>query len=175
MMTATGSPAPGRSTTVPAPRSGPSRATEAVAIREGEPSDLAFVLDSWRASYRGASGDVGHVSESRYRSAHGAMSARLAQRSRLLVACLESAPDVIVGWVLVEGGPVVHYVYVRGDARHGGIARGLLAEAGIGTKTAAVYTHRTAALHAWRRMHPECRWEYDPWLAFEPAAKESTA
>ena len=48
-------------------------------------------------------------------------------RSQCLVACAAKAPEVILGFAIVEAGKVVHYVFTRQDLRRQGIAKQLLA------------------------------------------------
>lgn len=92
------------------------------AIRLGRPSDLPYVTDTWVKR--------GHDRNERLGAATARVRAILARSDSVLrVACLPDDSDAILGWAVVSSDepPILHYVYVRKDARKQGIARLLLA------------------------------------------------
>ena len=98
----------------------------AAVIRPVRVSDLAYVTDSWAKNdheYRKVRTSV----------AVSAIRERLAgDRVEIRVATLPDDEDAILGWAVVtppnDRSAIVHYVYVRRDARLQGVARALLSD-----------------------------------------------
>lgn len=111
-----------------------------IVLRDGTPDDVAFIFSSWIKSY--AASDVARSMDRRVYDAeqHDAIEAALA-RSRVIIACLASAPESIFGYAVVENDHTLHYVYVKQTYRRLGVARALLGALLDGPTT---YTHRSA-------------------------------
>lgn len=100
------------------------------------PSAEAFVLSCWLNSYmpRGCRAHGLDPEEPRDRSAyyraHHPEFTRLLRSSTLALAAVDEDPDVYLGWALgVPDAGVLHYVFVKSDARGHGIADALVREA----------------------------------------------
>jgi GNAT superfamily N-acetyltransferase len=126
-------------------------------MRAGRPSDVPFIESSWRNS-------ASHSSEPAARKPgfHGAVNARareIAARAdtRVRVACVPGDEDAILGWAVVEPA-LVHYVYVRRDARRQGIARALLADL-IDPGTTPIVAYTSLPLYRGLKLPPH--WSYN--------------
>jgi len=161
--------------------------------------DLDFVLKSWRDSYR-MSHMAGPIPMSMYRDVYDAVLRQLLQRPDVEVhiahARGQQPPDDIFGWICVEYDawtrskvvehgqwvdkdvpleqPVVHYVYVKQAFRDQGVARALLAAAGVDPERHWTHTFSTALVAKMRQRHldgsPRRNWAgaFDPRLARFP-------
>jgi GNAT superfamily N-acetyltransferase len=114
-------------------------------LRPAVTADIAYVCDSWLASYKDYSVGGrglripylvntnrklgGIVSDAYYQHLTPKVN-EVVQRATVLVAHPVDDPSTILGWVCAElhstGPVVVHYVYVRAKYRHTGIARNLV-------------------------------------------------
>lgn len=124
--------------------------------RAAKPSDLNLVRSSWLRSYRREMPDM--EAADYYRDQH-ARTERLLQTSRVLIAHIEGAPDVIIGW-MCSSPTAVHYAWVqRGWQRQGALTM-LLADGGFGPWAFGdagpiACTHLT---RDWRRAVPRFRY-----------------
>jgi len=116
-------------------------ATGQLRITQMTAAERPFVLDSWVRSYL--------PFRPPYAPSYGmgakAWTLRCAERLTMaqpvLVATLDQAPDVVLGWAC--GGPgVLHYCYVRQPARRNGIASALLQTLLDPPRTGLRLTHR---------------------------------
>jgi GNAT superfamily N-acetyltransferase len=106
-----------------APRVGPR-----VVVRPSTIDDVPFVLNSWLRSHRSGPW-ARYVGDATYYENHGPLAHALLELCPPLIACDEQHPELIRGWICGErylGSLTVHYVYVRADWRHWGIARQLV-------------------------------------------------
>jgi GNAT superfamily N-acetyltransferase len=90
-------------------------------VRVGKPEDVPFVVDTWtKRGYRGE----------RMREATMRVRALIARpTSRLIVAHVPDDVDAMLGWAVLEVGPLcLHYIYVRSAARRQGVARAIMRE-----------------------------------------------
>lgn len=98
-------------------------------LRDPLPTDLAFVVDSWRQSYRSACERQRKLDGDEYfPAASRAINALLARPDVELVILGADDPDdytTVDGWACLEGD-TLHYVYVKEDARGMGGAKLLL-------------------------------------------------
>ncbi len=127
-------------------------------IRESRPSDLPYVVDSWRASWRHG-GKNRRLPGEAYRGMFDELVVRgvlALPETRVLVSCDDVDDDVVLGWLCYAPGriPTVHYGLVLGDHEHSMRRRGvftvLLAAAGV--DDALVYTFRAPdRRHRWDR------------------------
>lgn len=107
----------------------------------------AFVSKSWLASFR-SSDWAGPVPNNLFEQVYADAIRQLLERgAQVLVACNPDAPDHVLGWICFErtrdDRPVVHYMYTKSLFRRRGVARSLLAAAGIDPKARFFYTYRT--------------------------------
>lgn len=102
---------------------------ELVDLRAALPSDRNFILATWlRGLYYGGSfwGDIPkNIFMENY---HDVLDAVLARpTTRIVVACLRSDPEVILGYSVCGGeGHVIHWLFVKTAWRKIGIARSLV-------------------------------------------------
>lgn len=87
-----------------------------VQYRPAKPSDIPFVMDSWLNSWR-VSPWAGCIPNNYYyKVTRAAIEQLIIRGAKLEIACKESDPDKILGWVCSElTGPdtVIHYLYVK--------------------------------------------------------------
>lgn len=132
--------------------------TPPVQIRSWRESDLAFVMDTWRSSFRSSS-ELHKVSPEAYAKFMARYIGKLLREpgASLFIACDPQDEDTILGYAAMTGA-ALHYVYVRDTVRSHGVARALLEEAPVHT-----YTLRTEAGD--RRLKPRERgWMFAPRL-----------
>lgn len=148
-------------------------------VRAAEPGDAAFVVGSWVDSYRTAHA-AGMIPMGAYDRVYREAVAAVLSRPgvSVFVACHPREVEDIYGWAAVERGasvPVreredgrwverlspcplalVHYVYVKQPYRRMGLARALLAAAGVDPAGEFLYTCKTAVVS--RLPLPRARW-----------------
>jgi hypothetical protein len=132
-----------------------------VAFRHMGPGDEALVRDSWVRTFRYGPLRQG-VPEQRYFTDQRNRISRLLERgAQVLLAINPEDASQVLGWACFEkreGADVLHYLYVKSIFRRDfGIARRLLAEAGLGE--GLVYTHHT---HDWLPLAMRLRATYRP-------------
>ncbi len=107
-------------------------ATPEIHFRLPEPADKNFILSSWLKSYRPS---CPVVSDETFFREQKSLILRLLEDTNVLLACDPVDPGVIWGYLVAssdgQGFGVAHYVYVKHSLRRFGIARALLAQAGI--------------------------------------------
>lgn len=117
-----------------------------VRIRRAAPSDLAFIVDGWRNSWRLAQtncrkpSDVYHHTFDRL-VVHGILAE---PDTTVIVACDQDEPDVLLGWLCYTPGvPTLHYAYVRAAGlRRRGLFSVMVAAMGVSDGGALAYTFR---------------------------------
>lgn len=104
-------------------------------------SDRNFVLSSWLRSYSAKSFDARDYGERRtqFFDDYVHVVRSLLARSQVIVACLREEPDVVIGWMAIEGD-ALHYVLVKPRWRQLGVARWMLEDY---ASTPVVFTHMT--------------------------------
>lgn len=142
-----------------------------VTIREATDEDMSYVRSSWmQSAHRFEESKVFLASHGKrppwqiWRALFPAVMDALLKRSKCFVACANEAPDVIIGYAIVEQGDpfVVHWCQVKQDAWRRGVARKLMTELGVTKQTAVVYTNTSPFLQHYR----PAGWSYVPmWLA----------
>lgn len=150
-----------------------------VQIRPADEGDLEFVVNSWLESYRW-NDHVKEVRDADYYRGQKALIVRLLQDNLVLVACLETAPRVAIGWSCTGGTvtysikpragvalvdstpPIIHFIYVKKDFRGYGIAKRMLGNLDVPEIHA---THITKTFRRWMRTH-SC-YRYNPYLLME--------
>lgn len=146
------------STTAP-PRPGETTSTASLAwvLRAGVPDDHNFIKQTWLKCYRN-SAFARAIRDSVFFAFHHPIVERILARpgTAIRVACLPDAPEVILGYLVHEGG-VVHWVYTKGAFRRLGIAS-RLAE---GLPADFAFTHRTTEAEAMLRKYPNAT--YNPY------------
>lgn len=133
-----------------------------IAIRPWNPdTDLPFLLSTWLRSYKHNSQFASRIRNHVFFKWHHDLLERALSRptTRVLVATLPDAQDVIVGYFVHEAQdvPVAHWVYVKADFRKFGVAKALIAASALPPNLKGVeFTH---ASHDWfdflERRFPE--------------------
>lgn len=136
---------------MPSPQSpdrAPGAASKSLAFRDASDDDYPFVIDSWLRSFR-TSFASGPLSRERSNDAYRGQIADVMSRpkARTVVAYhpavgSESLAD-IYGWACCENPQVIHYVFTKQGFRRLGIARLVIAAAGVDLAKPYVYAFRT--------------------------------
>jgi hypothetical protein len=126
----------------------------AIQFRPASETDLPFVFDAWRLSFRDS--DFAYTLPwATYSPIQtGKMQAAVSQGT-VTMACLSDDPDCLLGFAVhsktADELTVIHFLYVKEWFRHRGIARNLLAQ----TKPSVpvVFTDITPDFHRLRKTH----------------------
>lgn len=147
-------------------------------IRPARATDIPLITSSWLKSFRGEeSKGRQHYNKGGYGSEgipnrffyyyHHKILEALIPESVVLVACLETDPDTILGWCcaqVVDTALVIHYLYVKYNFRKFGIARRLVTTLLESERPPAVFvTHLMPHL---KRKVRDLNWLYNPYLLF---------
>ena len=136
-------------------------------IRPGKVLDLPYITESWIRS-NSRTDSARDAIKVYYEEARLYISKILDCYSdivKIKIACLPDDEDAILGWAVYEVDPdpeysgIIHYVYVRNEARRNGIAKELLSE--VLGQPDITFTHKPA-LHGFKI--PDT-WAYNPYLA----------
>lgn len=119
-----------------------------IVFRDGEETDLAFIMNSWLKSYYPFSQ---RAPEPRfYFEGHRKLLDRVYRRSRVLVACNGEDREQIFGYIVHEPKAdyqVYHWLLVKFPYRGLGIAKGLLAQTReVGQPLFFTHKHKDNAL-----------------------------
>lgn len=93
-------------------------------IREGTEHDTSLVYSSWLRSYYPSNAVRGVTRDLYYKEQHRIIE-RLLESADLTIVADKSDPDNIIGWMLSDHG-WLHYIFVKKDYRHMGMAKKLL-------------------------------------------------
>lgn len=133
-----------------------------IAIRDGTPDDLGFVIDSLENSLRH------RYMEADRKDFSNACRALLAREMRngasLYIACCPDVPTEIWGWSLTHDGAEVWFVYVRHRYRNQGIATGLLQWAGFSGDDEITVRHMTLDANNIKYGPKQKKLRYIPYL-----------
>jgi len=147
-------------------------------FRQAAESDMAFIYDSWLRSFKHAHA-AGPIPMEIYWDVYKkALDIIMARPGVLIIVAYhpglspESKAD-IHGWSCIEKldgeTPVVHYIHVKKERRGSGIARMMLAEAGIDVESELYYTFKSRAGGQLAKAFPNVR--FDPLIARFPRLK----
>lgn len=146
-----------------------------VTLRAPGASDVPFITSAWHRSYRRGS-VVRDVPDDVYHHHQQTLIQRLWRDRGVtwLLACHPRDTTFAYGFLCGEAtdaGPVLHYLYVKGDDRKFGVGGEMLDSFMAGQpRDRAFYTHRT---RVWDLMltgstrYPRDGWIYDPFLAWD--------
>lgn len=136
-----------------------------LSIRLATFEDIKFIMSSWKQSWR-VSPWAGVIRNDEYFDViQSTIDGLIARGATLQVACLESRPERILGWicseVLPDGVCCIHYIYVKDPYLNQGIGEKLV-EAAQGRKP-GFYTFR------YKQVSEACRssegWRHVPEIA----------
>lgn len=100
------------------------------AIRPTKPDDVAFIRDTFRESQHNASAGRKRLAWAAFKLLYGSVIDEVLSRDDVftIAAYDDSREKPIVGWLAWTPGKIsaVHYVYVRHQDRHAGVAMALL-------------------------------------------------
>lgn len=134
------------------------------AIRPPRPDDLGFVFQTFiEGMYSGNSWLPEHISKDSFWQLYRGVLDGLFKTPGVgcWVMCLRDDPDTIVGYLVLSAG-AVHWVHVKRSFQGYGLAKRLLAQAGVKRDEATVYSHVTEAA----RKHIPEKWVFKPYLLF---------
>jgi hypothetical protein len=123
-------------------------------VRDAKREDVPLVFDSWMKSWR-VSKYAGVISNNLFFSTTRANIEHLIARGATIkVACLESDPDCILGWVCfehIDDNHCVHYVYVKDPYLTKGVGETLAAQ----LPESGFYSYRCSQMED---FFPKYRW-----------------
>ncbi len=96
-----------------------------IRFRNPKGSDHAFILNAWLKSYRKAFPTEG-ITNTIYYAEHHEIIKSILDKGNVIIACDDTNPDVIVGFIaaeVVDVALVIHYAYVKNSFRGYGIAK----------------------------------------------------
>lgn len=159
-------------------------------LRDAGPDDARYVQETWLTSYlpshyttRHRLGEylcklnrrLGARVKHAYFEAHRPLVSELLDRSRVVIACFDEAPEVVCGWAAGErfdGVRVVHYVYTKAALRQQGIGKAAVARLcevlGSGD---IIRSHDT---RMGRYSTVASRWPLVPYIAFKETPTDAT-
>lgn len=119
-----------------------------VSIRAAVPEDNNFIYSTVLKSYRFSNPIARATDDDTYYSQHSYCWNRLISdpSTRVMVACMEDDPDLIIGFLIAEPKdlPILHYVYVKAAFRGHRVATDLCASVNINPRERyTYYTHWT--------------------------------
>lgn len=146
------------------------------------PLDEVFITSSWVSSFKWSK-HVGVIPNHAYHDIYESVVGEILDRKgiEVAVAVNPEEPDPryeIYGYIVAETGfkrPVVHYLYVKEVFRNQGVARSLLAHAGIDHYRWFYYTFKTdVATRLCEPEHGSSRYNgaHNPQLARYPKPKD---
>ncbi len=142
--------------------------TEVVQIREGRPSDIPFVTNSWLKSFRANGAFSQSVPNDIYYQQHHKILESIIPRGLLLVLCNPEDPDQIIGWTLIERQPeilILHYIYIKNSLRRNGLMNTLLGE--VERHEQPRFRFTTHMTQSWDALNPKKRgFIYNPYYLF---------
>lgn len=119
-----------------------------IRVREGEASDTAFVIATWLHQYKHFSFHAKRIKHSVFYRQHHALVERVLAKpdTRIFIAHPDHAPEVILGFLVVERPQAIHFAFVKEEIRRKGIARLLFRESETPTQ-GAIFTHWTCMMN----------------------------
>lgn len=126
-----------------------------ILIREPTEGDIPFLVSTWRNALLYSSPTFQHVKKESLIKHYTPVILGLLNKSDVRVACLDSDPDIIIGYAVTIGS-TLHFVYVKKAWRNQGICTILLGE----TK----YKHLTHLTKTGLALAQKRGWEFDPFL-----------
>jgi hypothetical protein len=134
-----------------------------VVVRPMVETDRSFVLATWLNSYRHGAPATRKLSTDLYYRHHHPLAEAALTRSTVSVACLPDTPNVILGYLIVEG-PVIHFAYVKQAFRRMRVLSQLLDDSTLPPDLADVaVTHGTHNFFDWlHAKYPAC--VFNPYL-----------
>lgn len=138
---------------------------ERIRFRRGVPEDVSFIFSSWLKSFR-LNGMAENLNPKVYYSQHHCLVEGLMIKANVTVACNPEDPSQIYAYVcheVIEGLPVVHYIYVKDSFRRLGLAAMLLEEVGISLDKPFFFTHYNKIAN---RIANRKAMVYNPYLCF---------
>ncbi len=127
--------------------------------------DRNYVLSSWLRSYIDSRpSEFRQTPRGVYFALYEPIVKRLMERSTVAIASTPDLPDTVLGFLVVEGASVVHYVHTKQRFRKCGIGRWMTRDLAA---FPAVFTHEPSAT-ASRLCGPE--WVFDGMRRFEKRA-----
>lgn len=116
-------------------------------IRMGTENDWNFIIPTWGEGVWNNCGTRSRVDVSFavFRTLFTEVQRRLLKKSSIYVSTLPDAPDVVIGYAIVDHGEPaqLHWAATKRGFRGMGIMRDILAAAGISRHTRIAYTFRS--------------------------------
>lgn len=123
--------------------------------RQDDVTEVNYVISSWVRSYSEAPEFKG-IARAVFFDIYEPVVKRLLARSTVAIAWTPDLPDTVLGYLVIEGDNVVHYVHTKRRFRRTGIARWMTKDI---VSMPATFTHSPTPIAA-RLCGPT--WKHDP-------------
>lgn len=135
----------------------PAAQNEAVAVRDGIPSDWPYVIKTWLRTYKQSSSMTTRIRDFIFFPAHQKLVENILRSGvTLRVAVDAHEPGVIYGFVVHEKNSL-HFCYVKSSWRRMGIARKML--------TGVEFDRFTHLTHDAENLRDKFKWaDFDPYM-----------
>lgn len=98
-----------------------------IILREAADTDRNFITGTWTRGARFSNEYFKAMDSDAYYALHAKLMVGLANTSKIIIACLQAEPDVIIGYA-IGSELVLHWLYVKPAFRKAGIARTLASQ-----------------------------------------------
>jgi len=100
----------------------PAEIEKQISFRAMKSEDEPFIFSSWLHSYFASSNFCINLSKTTFYGYHHKIIEHALKESYVLVAYPNTDPDVILGYLVWESTPIVHYLYIKESFRDEGLA-----------------------------------------------------
>lgn len=133
--------------------------------REMRDDDYGYVCSSWLRSYRDHCPEFKRLARGVYIALYKPIVRRLLECATVAIAHDPDLPTTVLGFLVVEGDNVIHYVHTKERWRKLGVAKWMLRDF---VDMPAIFTHQPSLI-AMRLCGPT--WKYDSMRRFEDERK----
>jgi len=128
-------------------------------------ADSGFIYSSWARSFRAAS-TMRAVPQVLYNKGQTERVDRILKNpdTKIFVLCHKDTPEMIFGFIVVEGEDILHYLFIKPNYRRMGLANFLLKC--FDSSKPIIHTHKPSdfAMERWLKTPPGAKFIYNPFI-----------